>query len=58
MPKKGASGLKQKTEQRYWIMHIQISLSPIFQLKLTILVFWTKFTQKGYFQSKNNERHY
>ena len=23
-----------------------------FQLKLTTLIFWTKFAQKGYFQSK------
>ena len=31
-----------------------------FQLKLTILNFWTKLTQKGYFQSKkeNNENHH
>ena len=31
-----------------------------FQLKLTILNFWTKLTQKSHFQSKkeNNENHH
>ena len=38
MPKKGISGLKQKEWK--------------FQLKLTILIFWTKFAQKGYFRFK------
>ena len=35
-----------KSEHHYWILHI-----GIFQLKVTILVFWIKFTQKGYFWS-------
>ena len=30
-------------------MHIQIIIGIKFQLNLTILIFWTKFTQKGYF---------
>ena len=30
-------------------MHLRISLGTKFQLKLTIVIFWTKFTQKGYF---------
>ena len=47
---------RSKTEKNYyyyWILHIWISLSTNFQLKLTIAIFWTKFTKKGsYFQSK------
>ena len=31
---------------------IGISLNTKFQFELTILIFWTKFAQKGYFQSK------
>ena len=33
---------------------IGINLSSKFQLKLTILVFYTKFAQQGYFQSKGD----
>ena len=37
------------------ILHIKISLSTNFQLKLTIAIFWTKFAKKGsYFQSKTD----
>ena len=43
---------KKKNEYHYWILHIWISLCPKFQLKLIILIFWTKFFQKGYFQSR------
>ena len=42
------------------ISYIQNSLGTKFQLKLTILNFWTKLTQKGYFHSKKekkNENH-
>ena len=41
-------------------LHIQISLGTKFQLKLEILIFWTKFVQKGYFRSKteNIEHHH
>ena len=35
------------------VLHIQISLGTKFQLKLTIFIFWNKFPQKGYFQSKS-----
>ena len=31
-------------------MHIPINIDAKFQLKLTILNFWTTFTQKGYFR--------
>ena len=33
-------------------MHIRISLSIKFHLKLTMLNFWTKFAREGYFPSK------
>ena len=46
----------QKNEHHYWILHIRISLSTNFQLKLTIAIFWTKFAKKGsYFQSKTDK---
>ena len=37
------------------MLHIRISLSTKFQPKLTILIFWTKFAQKGYFQPKTDQ---
>ena len=39
--------LKQKSEHRHRILHIQNGLDTKFQLKLTILNFWTKSTRKG-----------
>ena len=42
----------RKNEHHHWIMHIEISLSTIFQLKLIILIFWTKLNPKGYFWLK------
>ena len=37
----------------------QISLGTKFQLKLTILIFWTKFAKKGIFGLKQeSERHH
>ena len=36
-----------RSEHPHWILHIRISLSTKFQPKLTILIFWTKFAQKG-----------
>ena len=42
----------EKTEDRYWIVHIRISVGTKFQFKLISLTFWTKFAKKGYFQSK------
>ena len=44
----------------HWILHIQISLGTKIQLKLTILIFWTKFAQNWYFQSESvkNEHHH
>ena len=52
LPKKKSSGQKWR---KCWIMHIRISLCTKFQLILTVLIFWIKFTQKGYFWSKINK---
>ena len=42
-------------EHHHWILYIQIILGTKFQLKLTILMFWTKFAEKGCFPSKNKK---
>ena len=42
----------KKKEHHHRISHIQNSLGTKFQLKLTILDFWTKLSQKRYFQPK------
>ena len=55
MPKKSTSSQKQKSEQHHWILHIRIWLATKFQLKVTILIFWTKFAKKGYFWSKTRK---
>ena len=47
LPKKGISQRKQKTDRHYWILHIQISLSNKFQVKLVILIFRLNFLKKG-----------
>ena len=36
----------EKSEHHHLILHIRIGLGTKFQLKLTILFFWTKFTKK------------
>ena len=48
----------RKSEHHHEILHNQISLGTKFCLKLTLLKFWTKLTQKGYFQSKKNENYH
>ena len=45
----------RKSEYHHGILHIWISLGTKFQLKLIILSFWTKFTQKRYFQLKTEQ---
>ena len=45
----------RKSEHQNGILHIRISLNTKFQHKMAILSFWTKFTQKGYFQSKTEQ---
>ena len=57
-PKKRYTSARKhkKNDYHYWILHIRISLSANFQLKLTIAIFWTKFAKKGsYFQSKTDK---
>ena len=39
-------------------MHIEISLATKFHLKLTLLNFWIKLTQKEYFRTKKNENYH
>ena len=55
LPKKGVSCLKQKSENHHWILHIPINRGNKFQLKLTILISWTKFGQNEEFQSETNK---
>ena len=45
----------ETSEQCHLILHIRIRLAIKFQLKLTILIFWTKFAQKGCFPSKTEK---
>ena len=45
----------RKNERHHWIFHTRISLSTKFQLKLTILIFWTKFTQNWYSESQTEK---
>ena len=54
-PKKALPIKIEKTEHRHWIPHIRVSLGIGFQLKLTILTFWTKFTQRGRCRSQMNK---
>ena len=44
-----------RVEQQDWILDIPIIVGTKFQLELTILIFWTKFAKKGYFQSKTEK---
>ena len=39
--------LNRKSEYQQWFLHIRISLANKFQLKLSILIFWTQFASKG-----------
>ena len=41
-----------RSEHHSWSLHIWIRLSTKFQPKLTNLIFWIKFAQKGHFLSK------
>ena len=55
LPKKVFPVKNRKSEHNHGILHIWISLGTKFQLKLIILSFWTKFTQKRYFQLKTEQ---
>ena len=41
-----------KSEHHHWILHNRINLATKFHQKMTVFMFWTKFTQKGYFRLK------
>ena len=45
----------RNNEHRHWILHIRISPSTKYQLKLIIWDFLPKFTQKGHFRSKTEK---
>ena len=53
LPKKVFPIKNRKSEHRHGILHIWIILGTKFQLKLTILSFWTKFTPKKVFSVEN-----
>ena len=55
LTKKGISNHKQKSDHHQWTLHIWISLSTKFQVKLTVLISWTRFALKDYFLSKTEE---
>ena len=55
LPKKVFPVKNWKSEHHHSIPHIQISLGTKFQLKLTILIFLTRFAQKGFFWSKTEK---
>ena len=53
LPKKVFPIKNRKSEHCHGILHIWIILGTKFQLKLTILSFWTKFTPKKVFSVEN-----
>ena len=55
LPKKAFPVEKRKSEHNHGILHFLISLGAKFHLKLIILSFWTKYTQKRYFQLKTEQ---
>ena len=55
LPKKVFPIKNRKSEHRHGILHFWIILDTKFQLKLITLSFWTKFTQKRYFQLKTRQ---
>ena len=55
MPKSAFSVKNRKIEYQHEFLHVQISLCTKFQLKLTTLIFWTKFAQKVYLRSKTEK---
>ena len=55
LPKKGICGRKQKTSASPLNCDIRITLGTKFQFKLTILIFWTKFTPKKVYSIKNGK---
>ena len=45
----------ENSDHRHWILQIRISLGIMFDLKPTILIFWTKFVRNKYFRSKTKK---
>ena len=45
----------RKSKHRKLIPHIRISHGTEFQLKLTVLIFWTRFAPKMFFRSKTEK---
>ena len=50
-----SSPKNRKIENYHWIMRISVSAGTKFQNEMTILIFWTKVTQKGYSPSKTEK---
>ena len=55
LPKKVSLVKNWKSEYHHWNSHIQIILGTKFPLKLTILIFLTRFAQKVFFWSKTEK---
>ena len=55
LPKKVFLVKNWKSEHHHWIPHVQFNLGTKFPLKLTILIFWTKFAQKGISSQKQKK---
>ena len=45
----------RKNENDYLMLHARINVGTKFQHSVTILIFWTKFSQKDHFHSKRNK---
>ena len=45
----------EKMNKSIEFFHVRLCLRTKFHLKLTTLIFWTKFAQKEYFQSKTKK---
>ena len=55
MKKKEKKKKKKEKKNHYRVLNTQIILCTEFQLKLTILTFWAKFAQEGYFLPKTEK---
>ena len=49
---------KRKSEHDHWILHNWTSLGTKIQLKLTFLIFWTKFARKRYLRYETEKSHF
>ena len=48
----------KRNEHHYWVLYIGVNLSTKFQLKLGILIFWTKFVPESVFTIRNGKSKY